>query len=144
MAKTTLAQHRDDARDFLYIRDDFEEASTHDPLWNAAQNEMRTTGKMHGYLRMYWAKKILEWTPDPETAFAIAIHLNDKYSLDGRDPNCFTGVAWSIGGVHDRAWFERPVFGKIRYMNYNGCVRKFNFDTYINSQGTSPAPDLFT
>lgn len=89
---------------------------------------------MHGYLRMYWAKKILEWTPEPESAFDIALHLNDKYSLDGRDPNGFTGVAWSIGGVHDRPWPERPVFGKIRYMNYNGCVRKFNTDKYIRSQ----------
>lgn len=137
-AKATLDQHRNDPRDYLYSNDDFEAASTHDPLWNAAQREMRTTGKMHGYLRMYWAKKILEWTPDPETAFEIAIHLNDKYSLDGRDPNGFTGVAWSIGGVHDRAWFERPVFGKIRYMNYNGCLRKFNVDKYINSQGNPP------
>lgn len=98
---------------------------------DAFLEELRKTGKIHGYLRMYWAKKILEWTPDPETAFDIAIHLNDKYSLDGRDPNGCTGVAWSIGGVHDRPWFERPVFGKIRYMNYNGCVRKFNVDKYI-------------
>ena len=143
-AKKTLDRHRNDPREYLYSTDDFEEASTHDFLWNAAQREIRKTGKMHGYLRMYWAKKILEWTPDPETAFEIAIHLNDKYSLDGRDPNGYTGVAWSIGGVHDRAWFERPVFGKIRYMNYNGCVRKFNVDRYINSQGTPPAPDLFT
>ena len=143
-AKKTLDRHRNDTRDYLYALDDFEQAETHDPLWNAAQTELKKTGKMHGYLRMYWAKKILEWTPDPETAFDIALHLNDKYSLDGRDPNGFTGVAWSIGGVHDRAWFERPVFGKIRYMNYNGCVRKFNVDTYIKSQGTLPAPDLFT
>ena len=130
-AKETLNRHRNDKRDYLYTLDDFEEALTHDPLWNAVQTELRKTGKIHGYLRMYWAKKILEWTPDPETAFDIAIHLNDKYSLDGRDPNGCTGVAWSIGGVHDRPWFERPVFGKIRYMNYNGCVRKFNVDKYI-------------
>ena len=134
-AKETLNQHRIDIRDYLYTLDDFEQASTHDPLWNAAQTELRKKGKMHGYLRMYWAKKILEWTPDPDTAFDTAIYLNDTYSLDGRDPNGFTGVAWSIGGVHDRPWFEHPVFGKIRYMNYNGCVRKFNVVQYINSQG---------
>ena len=134
-ARETLDLHQNDKRDYLYAPDTFEEALTHDRLWNAAQTELRKTGKMHGYLRMYWAKKILEWTPDPETAFALALYLNDKYSLDGRDPNGFTGVAWSIGGVHDRPWFERPVFGKIRYMNYNGCVRKFNVDNYIKSQG---------
>ena len=92
---------------------------------------MTEKGKMHGYLRMYWAKKILEWSPDPETALQIAIDLNDKYELDGRDPNGYTGIAWSIGGVHDRPWFERPIFGKIRYMNFNGCKRKFDIDKYI-------------
>ena len=138
-AKETLDRHRTDKRNYLYAADDLEKASTHDLLWNTAQTELRKTGKMHGYLRMYWAKKILEWTPSPETAFDIAIHLNDKYSLDGRDPNGYTGVAWSIGGVHDRPWFERPIFGKIRYMNYNGCVRKFNVNKYIKSQGTLEA-----
>ena len=92
---------------------------------------MRLKGKMHGYMRMYWAKKILEWTKSPEEAFQIAIELNDRYELDGRDPNGYTGVAWSIGGIHDRPWFERPVFGKIRYMNYNGCKRKFDVKKYI-------------
>jgi deoxyribodipyrimidine photo-lyase len=87
---------------------------------------------MHGYLRMYWAKKILEWSRSAEDALQIAIFLNDKYSLDGRDPNGYAGIAWSIGGVHDRAWSERPVFGKIRYMNYNGCKRKFDVMGYIN------------
>ena len=86
---------------------------------------------MHGYLRMYWAKKILEWTLSPEQAMDFAIYLNDKYSLDGRDPNGYAGIAWSIGGVHDRAWGTRPVFGKIRYMNYNGCKRKFDVEAYI-------------
>ena len=94
---------------------------------------MKKTGKMHGYMRMYWAKKILEWTKSPEEAFEIAIYLNDKYELDGRDPNGYTGIAWSIGGIHDRAWTERPVFGKIRFMNYNGCKRKFNVKQYIES-----------
>jgi len=130
-AKSTLNEHRNDKRDFIYNLDTFENSDTHDDLWNAAQNQMRFNGKMHGYMRMYWAKKILEWTKSPEEAFQIAIELNDKYELDGRDPNGYTGVAWSIGGIHDRPWFERPVFGKIRYMNYNGCKRKFDVNKYI-------------
>ena len=92
---------------------------------------MMNKGKMHGYMRMYWAKKILEWSPNPEEAMQVAIDLNDKYELDGRDPNGYAGIAWSIGGIHDRAWFERPVYGKIRYMNYNGCKSKFNVERYI-------------
>lgn len=92
---------------------------------------MTTTGKMHGFMRMYWAKKILEWSASPEDALETAIYLNDKYELDGRDPNGYVGCAWSIGGVHDRAWAERPVFGKIRFMNYNGCKRKFDINSYI-------------
>ncbi len=95
--------------------------------------EMVKKGKMHGYMRMYWAKKILEWTESPEKAMEIAIYLNDRYELDGRDPNGYTGIAWSIGGVHDRAWNERPVFGKIRYMSYNGCKSKFNIKNYIHA-----------
>jgi len=130
-ARTTHAEHRRDEREFVYSLAAFEEGRTHDSLWNAAQAEMVKTGKMHGYMRMYWAKKILEWTESVEMALEIAIILNDKYSLDGRDPNGYTGIAWSIGGVHDRAWTERPVFGKIRYMNANGCKRKFNVEEYI-------------
>lgn len=125
-AQTTLNEHRGDERSYLYSRADFESARTHDNLWNAAQIEMITTGKMHGYLRMYWAKKILEWTGSPEEALETAIDLNDRYELDGRDPNGYAGIAWSIGGVHDRAWGERAVFGKIRYMSYDGCARKFD------------------
>ena len=92
---------------------------------------MITTWKMHGYMRMYCAKKILEWTPTVEQALNIAIYLNDKYSLDGNDPNGYTGIMWSMGGVHDRPWFDRPIFGKIRYMNYNGCKSKFSITAYI-------------
>ncbi len=92
---------------------------------------MVVTGKMHGYMRMYWAKKILEWTDSPRKAQEIAIYLNDKYSLDGRDPNGYAGIAWSIGGVHDRAWAERPVFGKIRYMSYKGTKKKLKVKDYI-------------
>ena len=117
-ARATLDRHRRDPRDYLYTPEQFEQARTHDDLWNAAQREMVRTGKMHGYLRMYWAKKILEWTPSPEEALKIAITLNDRYELDGRDPNGYAGIAWSLGGVHDRPWGERKVFGMIRYMSY--------------------------
>ncbi len=130
-AKTTLNEHRKDEREFVYTLKEFEQAKTHEDLWNAAQLEMITTGKMHGYMRMYWAKKILEWSKSPEEALKIAIDLNDKYELDGRDPNGYTGIAWSIGGVHDRPWFERAVFGKIRYMNRSGAKNKFDIEAYI-------------
>jgi deoxyribodipyrimidine photo-lyase len=130
-AKTTLNKHRDDKKDYIYSLKDLEKAATHDQLWNASQKEMIHTGKMHGYMRMYWAKKILEWTKSPEEAIKFAVFLNDKYEIDGRDPNGYTGIAWSIGGVHDRAWGERKVFGKIRYMNDKGCNRKFDIKTYI-------------
>jgi len=130
-AKKTLDEHRKDTREYNYTPKQFESGQTHDELWNAAQMEMVKRGKMHGYMRMYWAKKILEWTKSPEEAQKIAIFLNDKYELDGRDPNGYVGIAWSIGGVHDRAWGQRPVFGKIRYMSYNGCKSKFNVTKYI-------------
>lgn len=130
-AKKTLLEHINDARPYLYSKQELEQAKTHDPLWNAAQLEMVKHGKMHGYMRMYWAKKLLEWTTSPDEALQIGIYLNDKYELDGRDPNGYVGLAWSIGGVHDRAWFEREVFGKIRYMNANGCKRKFDTEAYI-------------
>ena len=132
-AQKTLNEHRSDEREFVYSPEEFEYSETHDDLWNAAQDEMKIKGKMHGFMRMYWAKKILEWSPSPEIAQQTAIELNDKYQIDGRDPNGYTGIAWSIGGIHDRAWFERPVFGKIRFMNYNGCKRKFNVQTYIEN-----------
>jgi deoxyribodipyrimidine photo-lyase len=131
-AQESHKKHVKDKREYIYSKHEFEKALTHDPLWNAAQMEMVKTGKMHGYLRMYWAKKILEWTESPEDALKIAIFLNDKYELDGRDPNGYTGIAWSIGGVHDRPWFTRPIFGQIRYMSYNGCKGKFNLEEYIN------------
>ncbi len=130
-AKKTHARHASDPREYIYTKKEFEQGKTHEDLWNAAQLEMVNTGKMHGYLRMYWAKKILEWTKTPEDAMEIAIYLNDKYELDGRDPNGYAGIAWSIGGVHDRAWFERSIFGQIRYMNANGCNSKFNTKAYI-------------
>jgi deoxyribodipyrimidine photo-lyase len=131
-AKKTLDEHRKDRREYLYSLEQFEAAQTHDELWNAAQMEVVKTGKMHGYMRMYWAKKILEWTETPEAAIKIAIYLNDKYELDGRDPNGYTGIAWSIGGVHDRAWFPRAVFGKIRYMSFRGARSKFDVNAYVS------------
>ncbi len=131
-ARKTLLEHARDEREFSYTESQFENAETHDQLWNAAQMEMAITGRMHGYLRMYWAKKILEWTRAPDEAFEIAVRLNDRYELDGRDPNGYTGVAWAIGGKHDRPWGPvRPVFGTIRYMNANGCARKFDVKAYI-------------
>lgn len=130
-ARGTLDRHAGDPRPYRYGHADLEEGRTHDPLWNAAQREMTARGKMHNYMRMYWAKKILEWTSSPDEAFDVAISLNDRYELDGRDPNGFVGVAWAIGGVHDRPWTERPVFGKIRYMNDRGCRRKFDVEAYI-------------
>ncbi len=142
-AKETLNEHRNDEREYTYSLEQFENAETHDALWNAAQLEMVKTGKMHGYMRMYWAKKILEWTNTPEQAIEFGIYLNDKYELDGRDPNGYVGVVWSIGGVHDRAWGERPVFGKVRYMNYNGCKRKFDVNNYIKKYVTSDQQSLF-
>lgn len=131
-AQTTLNAHRNDAREYLYPIEEFEHGRTHDDLWNAAQLEMVKRGKMHGYMRMYWAKKILEWSGTPEQALETAIYLNDRYELDGRDPNGYAGIAWSIGGMHDRAWKERPVFGKTRYMSYRGCNAKFDIKAYID------------
>ncbi|MFN8205800.1 MAG: deoxyribodipyrimidine photo-lyase [Bacteroidales bacterium] len=124
-------EHARDEREYIYSPEEFDSGKTHDPLWNAAQLQMVKTGYMHGYMRMYWAKKILEWTPSVEEAQSTAIYLNDTWQLDGRDPNGYTGIAWSLGGVHDRAWSSRPVYGKIRYMNANGCRRKFNVDAYL-------------
>lgn len=132
-AQKSLNEHRKDKREYTYTKSQFEKAQTHDDLWNSAQMQMVNHGKMHGYLRMYWAKKILEWTESPEKALEIAIYLNDKYEIDGRDPNGYVGCAWSIGGVHDRAWFDRPIFGKVRYMNFNGAKKKFDVEKYIES-----------
>ncbi len=130
-AKTTIAAHARDERERLYTLIQLERAETHDDLWNAAQLQMFHHGWMHNHMRMYWAKKILEWTPDIPTAMQYTIYLNDKYFLDGRDPNGYAGVAWAILGKFDRAWNERPVFGKIRYMSRASTGRKFNSRKYI-------------
>lgn len=129
-ARDSLDVHRSDRREYVYDLATLEHARTHDRAWNAAQTEMLHTGKMHGYMRMYWAKKLLEWTPDPETALRYGIYLNDTYNLDGNDPSGYVGLLWSIAGLHDRGWKERPVFGKIRYMNYQGLQRKFDVKRY--------------
>jgi len=129
-ARKTLAEHAEDGRPRAYDREVLENAKTHDPYWNAAMREMRYTGFMHNYMRMYWGKKILEWSASPEEAFATALALNNKYFLDGRDPNSYAGVAW-VFGKHDRAWFERPIFGKIRYMAASGLERKCDIKAYV-------------
>jgi deoxyribodipyrimidine photo-lyase len=131
-AKDTLAEHSRDKREYVYTARRFESAATHDSYWNAAMREMTLTGKMANYMRMYWGKKILEWSRTPEAAFKTALRLNNKYFLDGRDPNSFAGVAWCFG-KHDRPWKERPIFGKVRYMNANGLRRKFDIEKYVDS-----------
>ncbi len=130
-ARKTLTAHRNDPRPSVTNLHTLENADTKDVLWNGCQRDLAQRGKLHGYLRMYWAKKILEWSDSPEEAMANAIFLNDRYSLDGRDPNGYAGIAWSIGGVHDQAWQERAIFGKIRFMNQSGCKRKFNISDYL-------------
>ena len=131
-ARHTLAAHRRDRRPYLYTEARLDAADTHDPLWNAAQRQMATAGWMHGYVRMYWAKKILEWTASAEEAFDIAVRMNDRYLLDGRDPNGYANIAWAIGGKHDRPWPPRPVYGTVRSMSYASTVRKFDAQRYIN------------
>jgi len=134
-ASASLKKHQSDRRDYLYSRREFEESLTHDIYWNAAQNELVKTGKIHNYMRMYWGKKIIEWTESPEEAFDYMIYLNNRYALDGRDPNSYAGVAWCLG-KHDRPWKERPVFGTIRYMNDNGLKRKFDMSGYLAKFGS--------
>ncbi|MBN1799503.1 MAG: deoxyribodipyrimidine photo-lyase [Spirochaetales bacterium] len=129
-AKATLGDHITDKRDHVYSLQELEKAKTHDPYWNAAQSEMVATGSIHGYMRMYWAKKVLEWSRNPEASFNQLVYLNNKYSLDGRDANSFAGIAWCFG-LHDRPWKERAIFGKIRYMSSAGLERKFPMTEYV-------------
>ena len=130
-AHRTLAKHARDTRPVIYSERELEDAETHDPLWNAAQMQMVSTGWMHNYMRMYWAKKILEWSHTPADAYRIAVRLNDKYELDGRDPNGYAGIAWAIVGKFDRPWFERSIFGQIRYMSAMSTGRKFDSKRYV-------------
>jgi deoxyribodipyrimidine photo-lyase len=130
-ARQTLAEHAGDRREHLYSREDLEAARTHDELWNAAQNQLRREGAMHNYLRMLWGKKVLEWSASPEEASETLVHLNDRYALDGRDPNSYSGIFWTLGR-YDRAWGpERPIFGKIRYMTSDSTRRKMRVDAYV-------------
>ncbi|QWC00096.1 deoxyribodipyrimidine photolyase [Mycoplasmatota bacterium] len=129
-AYQTMKNHMDDQRDYIYSMDDYIHFRTHDPYFNACMIEMVYLGKMHSYMRMYWAKKIIEWSKTYEEAYKITLDLNNRYFYDGLTPNGYTGVAWCYG-KHDRAWFERDIFGKLRYMNDNGLKRKFNIDTYV-------------
>jgi deoxyribodipyrimidine photo-lyase len=135
-ARQTLDRHRGDPRERVYTERQLEQAETYDLLWNAAQRQMIESGWMHGHVRMYWAKKILEWSESPEAAMAAAIALNDRYQLDGRDPNGYAGIAWAAAGKHDRAWGpERPVYGTVRYMSFGSTSRKFDSKAYITKWG---------
>lgn len=138
-AQKTLIAHAQDPRPYLYSLETLESAETHDPLWNAAQKELLTRGIIHGYVRMYWGKKILEWTKDPEEAFAIALYLNNTYALDGRDPNSFTGVAWCFG-KHDRPFQERPIYGKVRSMKRGArtVTSQLKYIERISAFGATP------
>ena len=133
-ALRTLEEHSADSRLHIYRRAQLENAKTHDKYWNAAMTEMKTTGFMHNYMRMYWGKKVLEWSKSPEIALRTLLYLNNKYFLDGRDPNSYAGVAW-VFGLHDRPWQERPVFGKVRYMNASGLERKCDIGEYVRKVG---------
>ena len=133
-ARKTLMEHAGDPRPWTYTLKQLEQSETHDELWNASQRQMVRDGWMHNYMRMYWAKKILEWSPEPATAFRWAVELNDKYELDGRDPNGYSGIAWAMVGKHDRPWFDRPVFGLVRYMSGESTGKKFDFRRYIQQQ----------
>jgi deoxyribodipyrimidine photo-lyase len=133
-ARKTLIEHAGDPRPHRYTLQQLERGKTADELWNAAQREMVDTGWMHNYMRMYWAKKILEWAPDPAAAFEWAVLLNDRYELDGRDPNGYAGIAWAIVGNLDRPWFNRPVFGLVRPMTSASISRKFDAQAYIRQR----------
>lgn len=135
-AKDTLSEHFYDRRDYIYNLQEFETAGTHDKYWNAAQNELVTSGKIHNYMRMYWGKKIIEWTENCQMAYKIMVYLNNKYSVDGRDPNSYTGILWCFG-MHDRPFFERGIFGKVRYMAESGLKRKFDIDKYVDKWRSS-------
>ena len=134
-ADRSFAQHSGDRRPIIYREEQLEQAETPDPLWNAAQKQMVLTGWMHNYVRMYWAKKVLEWSLTVATAYQRAVWLNDRYELDGRDPNGYAGIAWAIVGKHDRPWFERPGFGQVRYMSLASTGRKFDSKSYIAQIG---------
>ncbi len=140
-ARKTLAKHEDDEREHVYTRSELEQGETHDRYWNAAMAELRETGYMHNYMRMYWGKKILEWTNTPEYAYRTTLYLNNRYFIDGRDPNSYGNVAW-IFGLHDRPWQEREVFGTVRYMSAGGLERKTDPDAYVKKVEDRTGVDL--
>jgi deoxyribodipyrimidine photo-lyase len=130
-ARATLLEHASDPRPFTYTLEQFEDAATHDEIWNAAQRQLRESGRIHNYLRMLWGKKILHWTSSPEEAWAILVELNNRYAIDGRDPNSYGGIGWVLGRF-DRAWGpERPIFGKVRYMSSKNARRKLRLRGYL-------------
>lgn len=142
-ALKTLNEHREDPRPYLYTLDEFESAHTHDPLWNAAQRQLITEGRIHNYVRMLWGKKILEWTTSPQEALQVMIQLNNKYALDGRDPNSYSGIFWCLGRF-DRAWGpERPIFGKVRFMSSDSTMRKLKAKSYVQRFQKDTISDLF-
>jgi deoxyribodipyrimidine photo-lyase len=134
-ARATLAQHARDRREHVYTLAQFTAAQTHDPLWNAAQTQLAREGRLHNYLRMLWGKKILEWTVSPAEALAVMIELNNRYAVDGRDPNSYSGIFWCLGR-YDRPWSERPIFGKIRYMSSANTARKLSVTAYLTRYST--------
>ena len=135
--RKTLGKHAKDEREHVYRLEEFESGKTHDALWNAAQMQLVREGRIHNYLRMLWGKKILEWSPKPEAAAEIMIHLNNKYAIDGRNPNSYTGIFWVLGR-YDRPWApERPVFGTIRYMSSENTARKFKVKRYVEKYTTN-------
>lgn len=139
-ARKTLTKHAGDKRDWIYKFDELAQSKTHDELWNAAQTQLREEGIMHNYLRMLWGKKVMEWTPDPETAIDYLIELNNLYAIDGRDPNSYSGIFWCFGRF-DRAWQERPIFGKTRYMTSSSARKKLKLDQYLDKYGNQKKTD---
>ena len=134
-ARKTLADHAGDSREHCFSQAEFEAAATHDQVWNAAQTQLAREGRLHNYLRMLWGKKILHWSPSPREALDTMIELNNKYAVDGRDPNSYSGIFWVLGR-YDRAWGpERPIFGKIRYMSSENTVRKLRMKKYLETYG---------
>jgi deoxyribodipyrimidine photo-lyase len=140
-AQATLADHASDPRPHVYSREQFESAATHDPLWNAAQRQLMGEGRIHNYLRMLWGKKILEWSKTPQDAFALAIELNNRWSVDGRNPNSYAGISW-VFGRYDRGWPERAIYGKVRSMSSDSTRRKVTIDDYMRRWGADAQSEL--
>jgi deoxyribodipyrimidine photo-lyase len=133
-ALATLAEHADDPRPHCYELEGFDEARTHDPIWNAAQRQLQRDGVIQNYLRMLWGKKILEWSPSPQEALEVMIELNNRYALDGRDPNSYSGIFWVLGR-YDRGWPERSIYGKIRSMSSDSTRRKVRLAKFLECYG---------